>query len=230
MLGRNLHENQRDAVGIDDVHFMHSPWLLTSLAGDRHAAPRAVVIARQAAHRVPRRRLYVDRCGHRTVIRSWCPAPLSGVVIDGGRRSGRVGGDVVLSDLSDQGVADEDAALWATKSERWTYRRLPPVIRLSRKRRDIESLRTLCRSHRDRRRPLVDDPHSRPRWPHSRLVPGEIEYGDRQTVLIHRCGHGVSVTRYAHPSRRHAAGPEPAEFLSVFQDQGATSAMLWRDY
>ena len=39
MLGRNLHENQRDAVGIDDVHFMHSPRLLASLAGDRHAAP-----------------------------------------------------------------------------------------------------------------------------------------------------------------------------------------------
>ena len=42
------------------------------------------------------------------MIRSWCSAPLSGVVVDGGRRSCGVGGDVVLSDLSDQGVADED--------------------------------------------------------------------------------------------------------------------------
>ena len=32
----------------------------------------------------------------------------SGVVIDRGRRPGRVGGDVVLSDLSDQRVAHED--------------------------------------------------------------------------------------------------------------------------
>ena len=32
------------------------------------------------------------------------------------------------------------------------------------------------------------------------------------------------------PSRRHAAGREPAELLSVLQDEGATSAMLWRDY
>ena len=42
------------------------------------------------------------------MIRSGCSAPLSGVVVDGGRRSGGVGGDVVLSDLSDQGVADEE--------------------------------------------------------------------------------------------------------------------------
>jgi hypothetical protein len=42
------------------------------------------------------------------VIRSGCSAPLSGVVIDRGRRPGRVGGDVVLSDLSDQRVAHED--------------------------------------------------------------------------------------------------------------------------
>ena len=94
---------------------------------------------------------------------------------------------------------------------------------------EIRESQNFVSSHRDRRRPLVDDPHSRPRWPHSGLVPGEIEYGDRQTVLIHRCGHGVSVTQYADPSRRHAAGPEPAELLSVFQHEGATSAMLWRD-
>ena len=42
------------------------------------------------------------------MIRSGCSAPLGGVVVDGGGRSGGVGGDVVLSDLSDQGVADED--------------------------------------------------------------------------------------------------------------------------
>ena len=77
-------------------------------ATHRRAADRAVVIARQAAHQVPRPRLYVDRCEHRAVIRSGCSAPVSGVVIDRGRRSGGVGGDVVLSDLSDQRVADED--------------------------------------------------------------------------------------------------------------------------
>ena len=42
------------------------------------------------------------------MIRSGCSTPLSGVVIDGGRRSGGVGDDVVLSDLSDQGEADEE--------------------------------------------------------------------------------------------------------------------------
>jgi hypothetical protein len=42
------------------------------------------------------------------VIRSGCSAPLRGVVIDRGRRSGRVGDDVVLSEFSDQGMADED--------------------------------------------------------------------------------------------------------------------------
>lgn len=38
VLGRNLHEDQRDAVGVDDVHLMQPPQLLTGLAGDRHAA------------------------------------------------------------------------------------------------------------------------------------------------------------------------------------------------
>ena len=42
------------------------------------------------------------------MIRSGCSASFSGVIIDGGRRPGGVGGDVVLSYLSDQGVADED--------------------------------------------------------------------------------------------------------------------------
>jgi hypothetical protein len=45
------------------------------------------------------------------VIGSGRAAAFGRVVIDGGGRPGRVGGvggDVVLSDLSDQGVADED--------------------------------------------------------------------------------------------------------------------------
>ena len=42
------------------------------------------------------------------MIRSGRASALGWVVIDGGRRSGRVGGDVVLSDLSDQRVADKD--------------------------------------------------------------------------------------------------------------------------
>ena len=38
MLGRDLHEDQRDAVGIDDVHLVQPPRFLTGLAGDGHTA------------------------------------------------------------------------------------------------------------------------------------------------------------------------------------------------
>src|SRR5258705_13330040 len=75
----DIERHRQHNKNADYVHFVQSD----------SPAPRAVVIAHQA-HRVPRSRLYVDRCERSTVIRSGCSAPLSGVVIDGGRRPGRV--------------------------------------------------------------------------------------------------------------------------------------------
>ena len=42
------------------------------------------------------------------MVRPGRASPLGGVVVYGGRRSGRVGSDVVAGDLSDEGMADED--------------------------------------------------------------------------------------------------------------------------
>ena len=50
----------------------------------------------------------VDGCLDGSVIRPGRASALGGVVVDGGRGSGGVGGDVVLGDLSDQRLTDED--------------------------------------------------------------------------------------------------------------------------
>ena len=56
MILRHLHENQRDAIGIGDVHLVQGPRLLTGFSGDLDAARAKLVLGGvQVAHLQPER-------------------------------------------------------------------------------------------------------------------------------------------------------------------------------